>query len=78
MDSATSGSSKKSQVLLQHMKSSHSKFSQDSNGSHSGISSRSSHTEKRIPKLALSEVNAFNKFSFPNIKHVKFKELKLV
>ncbi|XP_023708266.1 sentrin-specific protease 1 isoform X1 [Cryptotermes secundus] len=52
---ADSGTSKKSQVLLQCLKS-HSKFSQDGNGSHSGTSSRSSRTEeKRPPKLALNE-----------------------
>lgn len=52
---ADSGNSTKSKVLLQRLKSSHSKFSQDGNGSQSGTSSRSSRTEERRPKLALNE-----------------------
>ncbi|XP_021913096.1 sentrin-specific protease 1-like isoform X2 [Zootermopsis nevadensis] len=67
MDSANSCSSKRSQVLP-HPKSSHSKFSQDSNGSHSCASSRSSHTEKGRLKLALSE-------SFRLEEKVQYSEL---
>jgi len=57
MYSNNSGRSKKSQVLLQRLRSSYSKFGQDGNGSHSGASSRSSRAEERGPKLALNEVN---------------------
>jgi hypothetical protein len=58
---ADSGISKKRQVLLQHPKSSHSKFSQDGNESQNGTSSRFGRTEEKRPKLALNEVNTYRK-----------------
>jgi hypothetical protein len=56
-----SGNSRKSQVPLQHLKSSHMKLSQDGNESQNGTSSRSSRSEEKRPKLALSEVNGYGR-----------------
>lgn len=68
---ADSGKFKKSESLLQHLKSSRSSSSEGGNGSQTGTLSTFNHTEDKKPKLALYEVNSFNKFLFCSIKHVK-------
>jgi len=61
---------KKTEGVLQHLKSTCSSSSEDGNGSHSGTLSTSNCTEEKKSKLALYEVNSF-KTLFCYIKHVK-------